>query len=172
MPNVPDWQDPLANRSDIADAKARLEQREVRRTLNQPPTVRSLDDVKKLIKEKLSTESYPAKSQVNLDGTTLEVSSEGTCLRDVIYQVMTTLNERKRLNAVDRVPVVINGQDVAPATVTPQLSRHWIDPIIEQTLSAKRDDVEIVWTIGNYEYRYDVIQNKLVKTNAKTPSVA
>lgn len=144
------------------DAIDRLNERNAKRLgaeIYDPPVIRSLNDIKSIIKKIFNTDITGAmidiKATLNVDSKNVaaSVSIKPKSMADHIVHGYTILRNRSQLPAAE--PVLINGRNMNPAAVI-NTSMPWLDNILFRVLSAYRNGSLICWDIKDgYEYGYD-----------------
>jgi len=139
--------------------------------------IRSLGDIKKLLKELDPACAQPTESVVSTD---LEVVDDdghrvkqkfSAAVKDhnkrslILEGMMVVRRQREvsRLKSEQAKPVIINGKEVKPANVVADSGRFWVDPLIGRLLGAKRDGLLICWNVEGYKYSYDIFEHRLTR---------
>lgn len=143
----------------------------------QPPTVRCLADVKRIL-----VELDPRNALAQTIPLTSELTAEDEHGRNVTYKVTAeaqTQTKRSivlrgfefikaRLDLEERTrnevqPIMVNNKPMAPMVRTALAARAWVDPLLERWFGATREGMRICWVVQEGKFLYDPFEHKLFK---------
>jgi hypothetical protein len=141
----------------------------------QAPTVRSLNDIKRLVAE-LDPGTQRSPSIVNVatkmesEGQTFDVvvPTKSRTKREILTDVLGMIARRQetRIPVPTTEAVVVDGMPFKPAAIPDGSSGHnWIDHMIKQWFGAYRSGHYICWRLPDgFDYSYDVLTHQLTRT--------
>ena len=143
-----------------------------------PPKVASLEDITSLVSQLAPADKQPD-VQISTVMTVKSTPQDGPqkwlvrantasrTRRDVIINGLTQVKNAMSLaeaSGASESAVAVNGRPMKPARVPGCVERFEVDEVIELWLGAKRDGVDIVWSLPDgHVYRYDAFRHKLTR---------
>lgn len=165
------------------ELQAEMERQENRldERIFQPPVVKYLSDIKRLLLE-LEPKSSSGHDVV-ISSSMIAEDANG---RNVTYKLSAVTSDqskramivdgmkavRARLELSNRVksdvkPVVINGREMTPI-VRPIAPAHcWVDDLLQRWFGATRDGLRICWDVEEGRFLYDIFEHKLFRAKPK-----
>jgi hypothetical protein len=152
------------------DAAIERENRRLDPSILKPPSVRSLNDIRKLVEElnpnrqKISntTEIYTSIKDEDGKVANLSTVTKSKSKREHLIEGLDIVKRQITMQEQNGEAIEINGRMVKPVGVGSKGSgAYWIDPIIKQWLSAYRNNLLICWDLDGKTYQYDIYNHKL-----------
>jgi len=161
------------------EALDRAFERESRRTTNtpfDPPTVKTMNDIKRVLAEfdphQSAAQVVPVNAAVpvGVDGRTttfnLSTKTQSKSKRDLIIEGLQLV--KKRIESADLVnsheTIEVNGVVMPSAKIgNGALGVTWVDQFIKRWMGAYRDGLMICWNLDGIVYKYNIFEHKLVK---------
>ena len=153
------------------EAAIEREKRRLDANILNPPTIRSLNDIRKLIdelnpvrqKKDNSTEIHTTVKDEEGKIAHLSTVTRSKTRREHLIDGMDIVKKQISVQELNGEAIQINGRMVPPATIGKKGSgAYWIDPILKQWLSAYRDGLMICWDLDGKVYQYDIYLHKLM----------
>jgi len=143
----------------------------------QPPVVRCLGDIKRLLVEldpgRTFAQTVPISSEMTAEDeqghvVTYKVSAAADTQnkRSIILKGFEFIKSRVDLEERakrDVQPVMVNGKAMMPAIKPTLTARAWVDPLLERWFNATREGLRICWTVQEGKFVYDVFEHKLFR---------
>lgn len=81
----------------------------------------------------------------------------GTSIRDEIIRGFNLVKERKEVwnKVMQEIDGATFGNHKPAAMADPDVSKFWLDQIIERRLGGRRSGISVVWVIDNKTYSFD-----------------
>lgn len=153
------------------EAAIERERRRLDPSILNPPTIRSLNDIRKLIDE-LNPSRQKQDSFTEIRATVqdeegkishLSTVTKSKTRREHLIEGMDVVKKQVAVQELNGEAIQINGRMVRPATIGKKGSgAYWIDPILKQWLNAYRDGLLICWDFDGKTYQYDIYLHKLM----------
>lgn len=153
------------------EAAIEREKRRLDPNILNPPAIRSLNDIRKLIdelnparqKQDNSTEIRATVKDEEGKTSHLSTVTKSKTRREHLIEGMDVVKKQTAVQELNGEAIQINGRMVYPASIGKKGSgAYWIDPILKQWLNAYRDNLLICWDLDGKTYQYDIYQHKLL----------
>lgn len=149
-------------------------------TIFQPPTVRTVNDIRRLVQEldptTTITKSVPVTTQLAgldkdnvLANYSVSAETKSQSKREILLSGFRLIKAKQDLGAIARErqdPVLVNGREMIAPVVGSTDGYVWVDPLIERWLSAKREGLLICWELPDGKYCYDLFAHRLFRKRA------
>lgn len=147
------------------------ERRRLDASILNPPNIRSLNDIKKVIDEFNPNKQKPSSSSfvtavIKEEGdkiANLHTNTVSKSRREHLIEGFELIKKHQSVAETSGSPIEINGKQVFPPAIGLKGSgSYWVDPIIRQWLGAYREGLLICWDLDGKTYQYDIYNHKLV----------
>lgn len=155
-------------------------QRSHQHILQRPLTIKTLDDVRKIVRELdpnlnsgRSTSTVKASIDVIESGQSkkydVKTTVKSQSKRDMLMVGFEILRERIKLKDITVAePVTVNGVPLHTVNLNNTiLELKWLDGLVTELTGGYRKDMNICWKIGNSTYFYDIFNHILEKHEDK-----
>ena len=168
-------------------AEARRMQAELNRQRFEPPVIRTVSDIKRV----LSQLEPRSRLNMKLDDVLLTADMPGTdtdsrgrmfrvsartknnSSRDILLEGFKVLKQREEMAAKaieQELPVAVNDKEMRPPPVIAEDSFMSIDPMISRMLGGNRSGCFVQWNLTDgFTYRYDIFSHRLTRFETEKP---